>query len=135
MIDKNKLNRALKEALFYCYKQIDNGCYADYEPLDDEDFNEITEEILSLLDERPVINIPLETITVEPQAFELDVDVNPINYDVSVSISLCNSCGAKVKGEGDSLHCWHVEYECGAMIVGAISSDGHIQHRECPNKL
>jgi len=53
--------------------------------------------------------------------------------------SHCRFCGSKIKEEGNSLHVWHVEYECGHRIWGAIDTEPHGDDNiqvsvECPNK-
>jgi hypothetical protein len=49
----------------------------------------------------------------------------------------CEFCGSKIKEEGNSLHVWHVEYECGHKIWGAIDTKTHGDtieiSVECPN--
>ena len=48
-------------------------------------------------------------------------NVNTENGNLSISdVSCCYKCGAKIKKEGNSLHVWDIEYECGCKIWGAI---------------
>jgi len=49
------------------------------------------------------------------------------------NISCCYNCGAKIKREGNSLHAWDIEYECGCKIWGAIDNDGIDIEVDCPN--
>jgi hypothetical protein len=52
-------------------------------------------------------------------------------------VSCCFVCGAKIKREGNSLHVWDIEYECGCKIWGAIDTKTHGDSIEvnvkCPN--
>lgn len=43
----------------------------------------------------------------------------------SVDFNKCHHCGSSIKDEGSSLHCWHIEYECGYRIWGAIDTETH----------
>jgi len=54
------------------------------------------------------------------------------------NVSCCFVCGARIKTEGNSLHLWDIEYECGCKIWGAIDTDTHGHSIEinvkCQNK-
>lgn len=43
----------------------------------------------------------------------------------SVDNTYCLYCGSPVKDRGNSLHCWHIEYECGHRIWGALDVETH----------
>ncbi len=47
----------------------------------------------------------------------------------------CYVCGSKEKRNGCSLHVWDIEYECGCIIIGAISNKDIYVHVECPNLI
>lgn len=134
MLDKDKLNEALRNALFGFYKQIDNRCSVDYEPLDDEDYGEITEMLIEELDERPIVKLDLMTVEVKPQVIELEFVEDEEVEGETVVINKCEHCEAPYVGGGDSLHCWDAQYECGGSIIGAFGMDGHIEDKPCPNK-
>ena len=40
-------------------------------------------------------------------------------------VSCCYKCGSKIKREGNSLHVWDIEYECGCRIWGALDTATH----------
>jgi len=44
----------------------------------------------------------------------------------------CETCGAPIRREGQSLHVWDIEYECGRRIWGAVYSDQVNVEAECP---
>lgn len=48
--------------------------------------------------------------------------------------TICPFCGSTQKRDGCSLHVWDIEYECGCVIVGAISDKGIALYKECPNR-
>lgn len=46
----------------------------------------------------------------------------------------CKYCDAKKIREGNSLHCWSIEYECGGSIVGTIDSADGEDYKLCSIK-
>lgn len=138
MLDKIKLNKALRNALSGFYRAEYNGCEVYYDELTDDDYDEITEILLEELDERPVVNFDSMTIEVKPKLIELelieDEDKEEKETKETVDLNKCEHCGADYVDGGDSLHCWDAKYECGGSIIGAFGIDSHIEDKPCPNK-
>jgi hypothetical protein len=63
--------------------------------------------------------------------------MNEIVLESLVDTTKCPHCGSLIKDEGNSLHCWHIEYECGCKIWGVIDTethgDGAVLETECSN--
>jgi hypothetical protein len=63
--------------------------------------------------------------------------MNELVSESLVDITKCPECGSLVKDEGSSLHCWHIEYECGYRIWGVLDTkthgDGVVLEVECSN--
>jgi hypothetical protein len=60
---------------------------------------------------------------------------NNINIE---NFSKCYICGSNIKKQGNSLHVWDIEYECGLKIWGAIDTKTHSNNiqikKNCPNQ-
>ena len=58
-----------------------------------------------------------------------DIEIKPLDI---IDTNICYICGAKEKRNGNSFHCWDIEYECGCRILGAISDNDIYLDTPCP---
>lgn len=55
-------------------------------------------------------------------------DLEEIELD---DYSVCHVCRSRIKKEGQSLHCWSIEYICGASIIGFVGQKEVYIDKKC----
>ena len=51
---------------------------------------------------------------------------------MELSLEKCYKCGSQFKNDVDSLHIWGINFDCGAIVGGAVGHEGIEIITECP---